>query len=43
MTVIHAFEPTAMPTPIAFIVLEGGRIRIDLKSADRDSYLYLIG
>ena len=25
-----------------FIVLEGGRIRIDLKSADRDSYLYLM-
>ena len=25
-----------------FIVLEGGRIRIDLKSADRDSYVYLM-
>ena len=25
-----------------FNVLEGGRIRIDLKSADRDSYLYLM-
>ena len=25
-----------------FIVLEGGRIRIDLKSDDRDSYLYLM-